>query len=244
MRTIEEVDNDLRALGRPMHPGIASITKPALVAAWRAEVAAWRSANPAGEERYCLLLEEREAIEAASIVARLTARHARELDVLPRLVRQALARPQPSEVMAKAEAWLASARAWLVLAGDTGTGKSVAAGHALVVASQARQSVAWVTSAGFATAVGGFSGQAECERLKHVDVMVLDDFGAEHMTPFSVSVLFEVLHHRHEDGRRTILTTNLDREQLRARLGPRLADRVANDCYYVVVTGASLRGAR
>lgn len=244
MRNITDVDTDLRALGRPMHPGVACVTRPALIAAWRSEVCDWRTANPEGEARYCALLEEREAIEADAIRARAAVKQARELEMLPAKVRHALASPWPEVPFGKVDLWLSSERAWLVLAGSTGAGKSVAAGHALVRAAAAGKSVAWADAAGFAREVGSFAGQELSERLKHVDVLALDDLGAEHMTPFAASVLFEVLHHRHEDGRRTIITTNLEREQLRDRLGPRLADRVANDCHFVVVTGESLRGGR
>jgi DNA replication protein DnaC len=246
MRTVEAIDADLRALGRPMHPGVASITRPALVAEWRRDVAVWRGANPGGEERYALLLEELEAVEFARVANNKRAARARDLAGragLPKLVRDALGTLERLPVLGHVEAWLSSGKAWLVLAGGVGTGKSVSAGYALTKAAEA-DTVAWVTAAGFATAVGGFSGQGECERLKHVGVLVLDDVGTEHMSPFAASVLFEVLHHRHEDGRRTILTTNLDRASLRARLGERLADRVASDCHYVEVTGASLRGQR
>ena len=54
-----------------------------------------------------------------------------------------------------------------------------------------------------------------------VDVLALDDLGVEHQSDFGRSVLTEILLHRHEDGGRTVVTSNLDGEAFRRRIGQR-----------------------
>jgi len=251
MRTLEAVDLDLKTLGRPVHPCAGGLQRPAArtnaitqpatawrhaLLHWRAARDAWRASNPEGEERYALLLEEREAIELETV----RRQRRRVTSGLPKRLADALVVLKPTDAMRGAEAWLASERHWLVLGGSVGVGKSVAAAWAL---EQSPGATAWVTSAGFATLVGGFSGQAECERLKHVDVLCVDDYGTEHLSSFAEAVFHEVLAARHEDALRTVMTHNLSREDFRRRLGSRLADRIATDCVYVECAGASLRRA-
>ena len=67
MRTLKDIDDDIRRLARPTHPGCAGALDPKAIAKWRAERDAWRDANPTAEERYALLLEERDATEAEMV---------------------------------------------------------------------------------------------------------------------------------------------------------------------------------
>ena len=245
MRTLAEIEAAIKALGRPTFPGVALATSKALIGPWRAAVAAWEASSPGISERYALLCEEREATEEA--MARETAMRRRAASAVqkagvPRLVVDALASLQRLPSVDAADAWLASGKPWLVFAGTTGTGKSTAAGHALAQVLAAGKAGAWVESGGFAQLVGGFDGYADMQRLKGVDLLVVDDFGTEHLTSYAQALFFEMLAHRHDDARRTILTTNLDRAALRMRLGSRLADRVASSCHYVECVGESLRG--
>jgi DNA replication protein DnaC len=242
MRTLDAIDADIARLGRPVHPGCAGSLDPKAMRAWSESRDAWRLANPEGEERYALLLEEREAVEIAMVRNRAAASRAKQL-AIPQRTRDALASMKSLPVTEAAAAWVAGAKQWLVLAGAVGTGKSVAAAHALTLSASQGRSGAWMSSTALAVTVGGFNGVSECERLKHVDVLVLDDFGTEHLSSFVEGVFFEVLAARHESGVRTILTHNLSRHAFRQRLGSRLADRVAADCDYVECTGASMRRA-
>jgi DNA replication protein DnaC len=270
MRTLEAIDADIARLGRPVHPssrggagdrpsrrlaGMELLERAALapdakvthswpkaIGAWRESRDAWRVANPEGEERYALLLEEREEVELAMVRRRAAADNARQLAIPPH-TRDALAAMRALPVTESAAAWVAGTKQWLVLAGAVGAGKSVAAAHALTLAAARGASGIWVSSAGLAVMVGGFGAVAECERLKHLDVMVLDDFGTEHLSSFAASVFHEVLAARHENGVRTIMTHNLRPDVFRARLGSRLADRVRSACVYVECSGASLRRA-
>lgn len=243
IRTLAEVREDLAKLARPVHPGVLALTDPKAVARWRKELAAWQAAHPDGQARHELLLEEWEAIERAQVRARAASERLRSTR-LPRLVAGALLQLQTTNATKCARQWVDSGRRYLVLAGDVGTGKTVAAGAALAWCMERGATGEWSTSTGFAAALGGFSGQAEAERLKHLDVLVIDDFGTEHLSSFAASVFFEVLAARHENGGRTVLTTNLDGKQFRERLGSRLADRVRESVTWVTCAGPSMRGAK
>ena len=91
------------------------------------------------------------------------------------------------------------------------------------------------------TAVGF---EAEGEALARTPLLVLDDYGTEHVSAFARSCWHQVLAARHEDERPTILTANLTRPQLREALGSRLADRIASDCTMLEFLGPSLRRDR
>lgn len=240
MRTFEEIRRDITALRRPVCPGAVGIIDPGAHAQWKSEREAWRTANPGAEERYCLLLEEIEAVEDAKLRQQKRRSLGRDAGIPP-LVLEDLAKLERLPVIEAVDAWLASPKGWLVLGGTIGTGKSVAAGYALTQSIAARKRGAWMSSSGFAAKVGGFSGVAEAERLKHIDVLVLDDFGTEHLNSFTEALFFEVLSARHENGVRTVITHNLDKPVLRQRLGSRLADRVVSSCAYVECSGESMR---
>lgn len=238
MRALSQVDADLEALKRPKHPGCAGVLNPTVIKAWLGELTAWKVANPEGTERYAMLLEEREAIE--NEMSRLRARQARiEASALPKRVAQALLQPRVTQALTAAREWADGEKQYLLLAGSPGTGKSVAAGYALM---RLGKSCLWVQAGEVAVKAGGFGGEVFADSMKTVDALVVDDFGTEHESPFAKSLLFEVLASRHEEMLRTILTTNLDGVALKKRLGERLADRIRPSCSWVQCAGESLRG--
>ena len=79
------------------------------------------------------------------------------------------------------------------------------------------------------------------------EVLLLDDVGAERKTLFGVEKLTEMVDTRLRQERRLLLTTNHGREELTARVGPRLASRIhqgnpgLGDMVVVPVTGADYR---
>jgi len=64
------------------------------------------------------------------------------------------------------------------------------------------------------------------QQYTHYQVLLLDDVGAEHGTPWAQSELGTIIENRLQTGGRTIVATNQTKEQMQARLGPRLADRL------------------
>src|SRR5215210_3704530 len=68
------------------------------------------------------------------------------------------------------------------------------------------------------------------ERLCAVDLLHIDDVGAEQSSPWVLEQLYTIVNTRYEDGRSLLLTTNLDREQLVQQIGERTVSRIYEIC--------------
>jgi DNA replication protein DnaC len=64
------------------------------------------------------------------------------------------------------------------------------------------------------------------DALKGLELLVLDDVGAERMTGWAEEKLFQLLNHRHNHHRRTVLTTNLSPDGLMDHVGERIFWRI------------------
>lgn len=144
----------------------------------------------------------------------------------------AAASPEPTEALAVAKRWLGDkGKVWLALCGSPGTGKSVAATWAVREVLRSGERAAFRRVSHVAKLSGFDAGAAELQHLKSVDLLALDDFGAELLTDYARAQLFELLDARHEAYGRTILTSNLQWSGaggMAERLGERLVDRIAD----------------
>jgi DNA replication protein DnaC len=212
---------------------------------WRAEIAEWRATYPDREERYEALLAEMEAIERAAAEDRARREALRDWGArhLPKRVAAVLSTgaDESLEAMAVAKRWLVSPKPWLVLLGGTGLGKSVAAAWALRQCAERGATVAWAQADTMAVSAGGFGGEERAERLRHVDVLVVDDVGTEHASEFARSVMRGILQARHEDLLRTIVTSNLAGAEFRESVGVRLARRIRDECVAVELRGEPMK---
>ncbi|MBT2215866.1 ATP-binding protein [Virgibacillus dakarensis] len=77
------------------------------------------------------------------------------------------------------------------------------------------------------------------EVIQRVDLLVLDDLGAEHNTGWSTTKLFEILDNR--AGKATIYTTNLDSKELRERLNERNFSRLMENTEVIKMNGRDYR---
>ena len=68
------------------------------------------------------------------------------------------------------------------------------------------------------------------DRLCSVDLLHIDDVGAEQSSPWVLEQLYTIVNTRYEDGKALLLTTNLDREQLEDQIGPRTVSRIYEIC--------------
>jgi DNA replication protein DnaC len=68
------------------------------------------------------------------------------------------------------------------------------------------------------------------DRLCSVDLLHVDDVGAEQSSPWVLEQLYTIVNTRYEDGRAVLLTTNLDDAALRAQIGERTVSRVFEMC--------------
>jgi DNA replication protein DnaC len=67
-------------------------------------------------------------------------------------------------------------------------------------------------------------------RLSEVDLLHVDDVGAEQTSPWVLEQLYAIVNTRYEDGRAIVLTTNLDHDALEAQIGGRTVSRLYEMC--------------
>jgi len=68
------------------------------------------------------------------------------------------------------------------------------------------------------------------DRLCAVDLLHVDDVGAEQTSDWVLEQLYTIVNTRYEDGRALVLTTNLDDEKLKAQIGERTVSRIMEIC--------------
>ncbi|HEX6116976.1 MAG TPA: ATP-binding protein [Solirubrobacterales bacterium] len=68
------------------------------------------------------------------------------------------------------------------------------------------------------------------ERLTSVDLLHLDDVGAEKRTDWVLEQLYSVVNERYETGRSILVTSNLDQMQLEEQIGARTVSRLVEMC--------------
>ncbi|MEA2347679.1 MAG: replication protein DnaC [Thermoleophilaceae bacterium] len=68
------------------------------------------------------------------------------------------------------------------------------------------------------------------ERLREVDLLHLDDLGAEKQTEWVLEQLYSVVNERWQDERSIILTTNLTSAELKVQVGERTVSRLVEIC--------------
>lgn len=120
----------------------------------------------------------------------------------------------------------------LFLSGGCGTGKTHLAGaivHTLI--RKGHHAMLMTTNRLLDTLKSAFGDTERTARIKEelatCDLLVLDDIGAEHISDWAKSELFNLLNERYEMNKTTILTTNLSIDALAARLGQRTISRIA-----------------
>jgi DNA replication protein DnaC len=255
-RPLAAIQSDIEVLGRPRFPFSSSGARTGQLeplrgqlgnsmAAWREAMEAWRATYPDREERYEALLAEQDALERAVAEdrARRESLKAWGAKHLPGRVAKVLEAGADESIRAieVAKRWLESPKPWLVLLGSSGQGKSIAAAWALRRCAEKGSTVAWAQADTLAVLAGGFGGEERAERLRHVDVLVMDDIGTEHASEFSRSVMRGILQARHEDLLRTIVTSNQAGAEFRETVGVRLARRMRDECVAVELTGEPLK---
>ena len=68
------------------------------------------------------------------------------------------------------------------------------------------------------------------ERLTEVDLLHVDDLGAEKTSEWVLEQLYAIINARYEDRRALVVTTNLDHDELRAQITPRTVSRLVEIC--------------
>lgn len=79
------------------------------------------------------------------------------------------------------------------------------------------------------------------QHLKTVELLVLDDLGAEKSSEWTKSVLFEIIDYRYNELLPILVTTNCPPKELKKKIGDRNFDRLREICTLVSVTTESQR---
>jgi DNA replication protein DnaC len=75
-----------------------------------------------------------------------------------------------------------------------------------------------------------------------VDLLHVDDVGAEQTSAWVLEQLYTIVNTRYEDGRAVMLTTNLAEDELRAQIGDRTVSRLNEMCTVLPLHGDDQRG--
>ena len=82
------------------------------------------------------------------------------------------------------------------------------------------------------------------ERLRAVDLLHIDDVGAEKTSEWVLEQLYDLVNARYENQRSTVLTTNLDRDRLAEQITERTVSRLEETCGVLELYGADARRGR
>ena len=124
---------------------------------------------------------------------------------------------------------------WLM--GDVGTGKTTLAMLVSKAAVEAERTVA-IYSLPLLLARIRRTYEAEAgegyleffERLTSVDLLHVDDLGAEKRSDWVLEQLYAIVNERYEAQRSIVVTTNLDQAALEEEIGPRTVSRLVEIC--------------
>jgi DNA replication protein DnaC len=134
---------------------------------------------------------------------------------------------------------------WFV--GPVGTGKTTLAMLISKAAIQAERTVAIYSLPRLLNLIRDTIGSEEStlellDQLAKVDLLHLDDVGAENTSDWVLEQLYSIVNARYEEERSLIVTTNLYRDELAEQIGERTVSRISEMCGDVIpVEGADRR---
>jgi DNA replication protein DnaC len=137
----------------------------------------------------------------------------------------------------------------LWLFGDTGTGKTTLAMLISKAALEAGRSVAIYSLPKLLARIrrtydsepGGDNYLSFFDKLTSVDLLHIDDLGAEKRSDWVLEQLYALVNERYETERSVVITTNLDHEKLEEQIGSRTVSRLTQICDEVPLFGDDRR---
>jgi DNA replication protein DnaC len=82
------------------------------------------------------------------------------------------------------------------------------------------------------------------DRLTAVDLLHIDDVGAEKTSPWVLEQLYAIVNARYEDERSMLITTNLERDELAEQINERTVSRLEEMCEVLPLWGPDARQQR
>ena len=81
----------------------------------------------------------------------------------------------------------------------------------------------------------------DTQRYLACDLLIIDDLGTEFLSPFFQSVLYELINSRLAEGKQTVISSNLDRNELRKRYSPQVVSRLEGEYVALAFYGQDIR---
>jgi len=132
--------------------------------------------------------------------------------------------------------------------GDTGTGKTELAMLVAKAAIDARRTVAVYTLPRLLAEIRAtYDADSDrtylslLDRLAEVDLLHVDDVGAEQTSPWVLEQLYAIVNARYEEERSVVITTNLERDALAEQVTERTVSRLEQMCEILPLFGADAR---
>lgn len=127
---------------------------------------------------------------------------------------------------------------WIM--GDVGTGKTALAMLVSRAALEAGRTVAIYSMPRLLALIRESIEREEgvvgfLERLSAVELLHIDDVGAEQQTDWALEQLYTIVNTRYEEQRSIVLTTNLDHAEVAEQLGERILSRLVEMCGETVI---------
>lgn len=119
---------------------------------------------------------------------------------------------------------------WLLLRGTYGCGKTHLAAAVGNAAVQMGVPTLFLTvpdlldSLRFAYDSPDTTFEERFEKIRNIQLLVLDDFGTQNTTPWAQEKLFQIINYRYINQLPTVITTNLELDDIEARIRSRLID--------------------
>lgn len=122
---------------------------------------------------------------------------------------------------------------WIM--GDVGTGKTMLAMLVSKAALDAGRTTAIYSLPRLLSLIRGAIDDDQgvvgfLDRLATVDLLHIDDVGAENRTDWALEQLYSIINSRYEDERSIVMTTNLEPSQLAEQIGARTVSRLVEMC--------------
>jgi hypothetical protein len=162
---------------------------------------------------------------------------------IPQIYLESLEHLEETDSVAQVRAFLAEPKVFLLMCGDTGVGKSVAACWAL------EQKGGLFVEASILLCRPSWDDE-HWDPARDARILVIDDLGAEQAGEknFENTNLLSLMSHRYADLKKTIITTNMTWERFKLRYasadGGRTIDRLRDAGRVFSVSGRSLRSAQ